>query len=48
MPAAPTHRAIGHFQSDLLHDVEQIDAILKPYRAKLAEMTGEDEYCEEG
>ena len=39
--------AVGHFQSDLPHDVEQIDAILKPYRAKLAEIAGEDEYCEE-
>jgi len=40
--------AIGHFQSDLPHDAEQIDAILAPYRAKLVEMNGEDEYCEEG
>ena len=38
--------AIGHVQSDLPHDVEQIDAILKPYRAKFAEMAGEDEYRE--
>ena len=40
--------AIGHFQSDLPHDVEQIDAIVKPYRAELAEIAGEDEYCEDG
>lgn len=40
--------AVGHFQSDLPHDVEKIDAILAPYRAWLAEATAEDEYCEEG
>ena len=40
--------AIGHFPSALPHAVEQIDAILKPYRARLAKMTGEDEYWEEG
>lgn len=38
--------AIGHFQSDLPHDAGQVDAILEPYRARLAEMARENELDE--
>lgn len=39
----PADHAIGHFQSEVPHDAEQIDRILAPYRANLREMKGEDD-----